>query len=252
MADDLVKSNIETFISSTRADFVDKSDRSGTEEIGRDELRLPRLAIAQGLSPQITPDSSQYIEGLKLFDLFNDLTGEIYGRGPFLFITIRRDVRRIEFIPRSDGGGVRDMNVPLGDPRNEWSTDETTGERRPPSATKFVEFVIFLMRPNRAPEPIVLSIKDTNKFNRRAHERLTGFIKLRNAAIYEGIYKLRSMSEKNDNGTFGVYVIENAGFLNDKTLYNYCREFHESLKGKQIIVDREEDIENSGDPDVPF
>jgi hypothetical protein len=226
-----------------RPKSLDQNDRTGTEGIGADEIRLPRLAIAQGLSPQMTPGDAQYIEGLKLFDMFNDLTGEVYGKGPITFVPVRRDVKRIEFIPRSEGGGIVDLDVPVNDPRLRWTVEG--GERVPPKATEFVEFIILMLRPGKAPEPIVLSIKGTNKWNRRASSQLTTFIKLRNAAIYAGLYKVDTLTPaKNDSGTFGVPVAKNAGFIPVDTpagaaLFEFAKKFHESLKGKTVVVDRE-------------
>lgn len=225
-----------------RPKSLDPNDRAGTEDIGPQDVRLPRLATAQGLSPQMMPDDGQYIDGLKLFDMFNDVTGEIYGRGPLMFVPVRRDVRRIEFTPRAEGGGIVDMDVPVNDPRLGWTVDR--GQRLPPRATTFIEFVILLLRAGKAPEPIVLSIKSTNKFNRRASNQLTTFVKLRNAPIYAGLYTIVSGSEKNDKGTFGVPVIKNAGWIPVDTpagaaLFTFAKDFHRSLEGKVIVVERE-------------
>lgn len=221
-------------------------DASGTENIHADEIRLPRLAIAQGLSDQMMPDNSLYIEGLKLFDMFNDLTSEIYGRGPVRFIPIRRDVRRIEFVPRSEGGGIVDMNVPAGDPRLKWANDEN-GRGIPPAATTFDEYVVMLLVPGKPAEPIVISIKHTNKFNRRAASSFLAYVKIRNTPLYSGIYTIASKAEKNDKGTFAVPVIKQAGFLDvenspkAKAFYESCKMFAQSLEGKEIVVDRQVD-----------
>jgi hypothetical protein len=236
----------------TRPTALTPGDRTGTDEIDANELRLPRLAVAQGLSPQITPGDAQYIENLKLFDMFNDLTGEVYGRGPLTFVVVRRDTRRIEFIPRTEGGGIADPDVPPNDPRLQWRVQED-GTRLPPIATAFTEFVILLLRPGMAPEPVVLSIKNTNKWNRRAADQLTTFIKLRNAPIYSGLYKIDTLQPaKNDKGTFGVYVCKNAGFIPldkpaGKALYEYAKNLHESLSHKTIVITRE-----PGEDDVDF
>lgn len=231
----------------TRPASLDPTDKSGTEDIGAQDVRLPRLAIAQGLSPQVTPGDGQFIEGLALFDMFNDLTAEVYGKGPLTFVPVRRDVRRIEFTPRAEGGGMVDPDVPPNDPRLRWSksSPEVAKADVPPAATTFVEFVILLLRPGKAPEPIVLSIKGTNKHNRRASDSLTTFIKLRNAAIYAGLYTVDTkVPAKNDKGTFGVPTIKNAGFIPKDTpagaaLYRFAEDFHNALKGKVIVVERE-------------
>jgi len=249
----------ETALTSAREDFIEKGDLSGTEDITADDLRLPRLAFAQGLSEQMQEGNSNYIAELRMAEMFNDLTSEIYGKGPMTFVPVKREVRYIEFAPREDGGGLLDPDVPPGDPRTKWSVVD--GRRVPPAATKFVEFVVLLLKGEDPPEPIVLSIKDTNKFNRRAAERLTGFIKLRQKPIYAGLYTIQSKNEKNDKGTFAVPVIGNAGNLDDKNvpdemwerhkrLYAYAQQFAASLQGKTIHVNRDTTEDDSFDTDA--
>lgn len=246
-----------------RMSFVPENDTTGTDDITSDDVRLPRLAIAQGLSSQITPDSSDHIKGLSLFELFNDLTGTNYHRGPIKFVPIKRTVRRIEFDPDNRGVPV-DMNVPFNDPRCDWTENEQTGEREAPRATKFTEFVIMLLEEGKKPEPIVLSIKDTNKWNRKAAERLTALIKIR-PPIYSTYFTVESKSEKNDSGTFGVYAIRQVLALDDPdqsdadweksaNVFAMAKQFRESLEGKTIIVEREgthpeKEGDDSFDPD---
>lgn len=223
-----------------RPSFVEDST-AGTEDIGSDDLKLPCLKIAQGLSPQMLPDDSARIEGLELFQMFNDLTSQIYGKDPVTFIVVQRQVKRIEFDP-DDRKIPIDLEVPARDPRMNWTKDDE-GKGVPPRATKFVEFVLLLMNDtDEPPEPVVLSIQETNKFSKKAHERLSGFIKLRRppAPIYAGLYTMRPVSEKNDKGTFGVAVIDNAGYVADPKMYASAKAFSESLKGKTIIIERED------------
>lgn len=226
-----------------------RGDSTGQEDIGREDVRLPRLVISQGLSPQMTPGGSDYLENLKLFEMFNDLTGEIYGKGPLEFIVVKKDKRHIEFAPRDEGGGVIDMDVPPGDERLNWTSDPDSGERKPPRATTFHEFVVLLLKQGGELEPIVLSIKDTNKWNRKAATRLGGFIKMGGGSIFSRIYTVQAVPEKNDQGTFGVYVIGQRSFVQNKAAYDYAKQFRQSIEGKTIVINREpgdDDIDNAG------
>lgn len=227
-----------------------ESSVAGTEDIGTEDVRLPRLALAQGLSPQLNPGETVYLPDLKLFDMFNDVTGDTYRRGPITFVPLRRDVRRIEFLPRALGGGVVDMEVPAADPRMRWTVED--GKRIPPRATLFEEYVVLLLVPGKAPEPIVLSIKHTNKWNRNAAKNLDTYIKMRasggkkGSAIYSGMYTVASGDGKNDKGTFAVYVVKNKGFIPTETpggaaLYDYAKTFATGLEGKEIVTTRETD-----------
>lgn len=260
-----------------RRSFIPEGDTTGTEDIRADEIRLPRIGIAQGLSPQVIPGDSQYIPNLKMFEMFNDLSGDIYGQGPLYFIPLHRAIRWIEFEPRvkgqQGGGGVIDLDVPPNDPRTlwTWSTPELKAEGKkadvPPRATKFYEFVALLLRPDGIPEMVMLSIKATNKHNERAATRLTSFIKqqamrgAKSAPIYGCQYTVESKGEKFNEGTAGVYVINQAGRLDDPTqddeswkrssaLFAFAKQAAASLAGKTIVVNREPGDDVDFDPNA--
>jgi hypothetical protein len=221
--------------------WMDANDTAGAEDIDPNTLRLPRLAIAQGLSKQLNSEESVYIDGLKMFDLFNDVTGQIYGRGPVVLILVRRDVRYIEFKPRTEGGGVIDLDVPAHDPRTKWTKDIATGKGIAPRATEFVEFTSLLVNVqdvDAEPERIVLSIKTTNKFNRMAADTLSNDIRFA-PPIYKKFRAVVSKTEKKGDQSYGTYVARNGGIVNHEGLYLAAKAFRESLVGKTIVINRE-------------
>ena len=175
-------------------------------------------ASRRGSARQMVPNDTLYIKDLTMFDMFNDMTNEIYGKGPITIVPIMRDVRRIEFTPRSEGGGVVDLDVPKGDPRMQWtwSTPELQASKAkadvPPAATEFIEFVLMLLRPGKAPQPIMFSIAQKNKWNRRAADKITSTVKLRHAPIYANLFSVDThIPGQNDKGTFGVPTIRDLG-----------------------------------------
>lgn len=233
-----------------RPKALDPNDLRGTEGITSDEIQLPRLSIAQGLSPQLVPGEGKFIKGLTIGEMFNDVTEEIYGNGPLIVIPIIRQVKRIEF-DMNDRKVPVDRNVPPGDDRLDWHGEE------PPRATTFVEFVCLLSRKGKEPEPVVVSIKTTNKYQSAAAKLWTTYIASRRAAIYSGLYKITSKIEKGQNKKgeatmFGVFIVKNSGFIPIDTpagaaLFNYAKGFYESLQGKDITLQPEE-----GDEDISF
>ena len=214
-------------------EFIKPVEVTGAEHIGRDDIQMPRLALAQSLSPQVDSDKPEYIPGLKNGDLFNSLTQQNYERGPLDFCIIRSDkARGVEFFPRESGGGVKDFDVPLTDPRMQFTKNEK-GESVKPVATKFYDFIIMLLD-NR--EVIGLSFKSSGLKTARD---LNGLIKLRGRyPIYAGKYTLTAEKKTNSKGTFSVYKIVNAGWLPDAETLNFAKVMHEELSGKNITIDR--------------
>jgi hypothetical protein len=247
-------------------DYFDAGDRTGLEHIGKDDMQMPRLAIAQALSPQLKEDDPKYIDGLKFGHLFNDVTGENFQRGPIEFMVVRADPTRwIEFNPREAGGGIKDFHVPFGDPRTQFGAN---GEK--PAAMQFYDFIV-LMLPTRT--PIALSFKSSGL---KVAKRLNTLIAMRNAPLFAGRYTLTAAKEKNQKGEFAVYQIKNsevvdefsaqgkngpmAGWVN-RELFDYAKSLHEQIKDKKIDINREvgdEDDANAGaadrvsNEDVPF
>jgi hypothetical protein len=219
-------------------DFVKSGSTRGREDITRDDLVLPRLAVAQPTSPELVDGDPKYIDGLRSGDLFNTLTKESYGKGPVQVVVLRAErPRAIEFNPLTEGGGIKDMNVPINDPRCSFGAD---GEK--PSATVFREFIAFLVESR---EPIALSFKGTSL---KTGKELATFIQLRNADAFTTIYAITANLKKNDKGSFYVFRAMPAGNVDEDT-YHYAEQLFTAFGTKELAVDVEAAVSSE---DVPF
>jgi len=246
---DVVKADENTALA--RPDFIHTGDRTGTEHITRDDVQMPRLALAQSLSPELDEKHARYIEDLKLGHLFNSLTGENFKGGPVEFHIVKAGSPRwVEFTPRDQGGGVKDPNVPPGDKRTEFTKDPTTGMSIPPIATKFYDFVVLLL-PWDAVDPmsrfIALSFKSTGL---KVAKQLNALIQFRNAPIYEGKYVVTSVDEQNAKGKFKNFQIKNAGWAASAEQVAALKAMYDNLKDTSVVIDRS-DADLPDDPGIP-
>lgn len=220
--DEMVKKN------SDLPAFIKTGSVEGTEHITKDDLQMPRLALAQSMSPQCQEGGPKHVDGLKMGMMFNNLTEEIYGKGPIEFIIVRADKPRgIEFNPIEDGGGIKDFDVPVDDPRMKFGPD---GQK--PTATKFYDYVVVLYP---SMEVIALSFKGTGL---KVARTLNGLIKLRRLPIYAGKYQLSTAIETNKMGTYAVFAVKNAGHVPDEETYNFCEAVYQDIKDKVITIER--------------
>jgi hypothetical protein len=237
----------------SRPSFVPR-DSAGTEHITKEDMQLPRLALAQKQSPQLDENNGKYIPGLKQGDLFNTLTKEIYGRGPIEFYIIRADKPRyIEFYPLTAGGGVKDINVAPTDPRTQFTTD-AKGESVPPVATKFYDFVIVPL-PLHDPDNVMASVMALSMKSSgiKVARQLNSLIKSRKAAIFACRYALGVVSETNKKGTYYNFKVEYLGWPDSEATYNALKQAHDTLKDKTLDIDRDNSDDEGGttDPDAP-
>jgi hypothetical protein len=236
MAEEALKKSEEHAIqkSAERPSFIPKS-QEGTEHITNADLQIPRIVLVQKMSPEVDDsEPARRIEGLKVGDMFNGLTHEIYGRGPLRFVILRADPPRfVEFIPREEGGGVKDPNVPPNDPRTQFGKDGSK-----PEATKFYDYVVLLLPLGDDPlsRMVALSFKSTGL---KIAKQLNALIKLRNAAVYAGVYTLTSVDTQNSLGKFAIFQVQNAGWVEDAKLYEQLGSLSEMMKNKKIDIERE-------------
>lgn len=224
-----------------RPDFIPVGDTSGTDHITKEDMQVPRIALAQSLTPQVIEGK----DGFRVGEMFNNLTEELLGKGPFKIAIFRADPPRwIEFIPRDQGGGVKDMNVPAHDSRTQFTMDPVKGKQKP-LADKFYDFIVGLypIDPADAYGRIIgLSFKGTGL---RIAKQLNALVKFRNAPIYSGLYDLSSIMTKNAQGTFAIFQVKNAGYVPDKATFELHKAIHEQLLDKDITIAREgADIEH--------
>jgi hypothetical protein len=221
---------------------ADIGSSEGTEGLGMDDVQMPRLAIAQTQTPAMLPNRAEYIRELKLGDLFNTLTGDIYEQ-PVEFIVVRRDPPRwIEF---DEDRKVVDRDVRPGDPRTFWTDaiDEKTKQkyRKKPIATQFYDFVVLLL-PDF--QPIALSFSRTGI---KAAKRLNGLIKtsLPPLPVYARKFVMETKLEVDpaSQGTFGIHLIRNGGRIQDAETYAMAKQAFEAFKNRVIDIHREAEDE---------
>lgn len=211
-------------------DYLKDAKMEGLEHVTEADIAMPRLLIAQQGSPQINSVKPEFIEDLKSGDFFNSLTGQIYGRGPIVFSVLRGDPPRwMEFIPREQGGGIKDRDVPHGDPRTEWQPDG-----KPPIATKFYDFIIMLHQ--FGGQLVALSFKSTGL---KVARGLNGLMQARMKPIYTGTYAIDAPSTTNAKGSWFIPRVRNVGWI-PQEMISMMKEMHDNFKNRVIDIDRPE------------
>ncbi len=227
-------------------DLVKDAGR-GTEKIGQDDVRPPRLKITQSGSPQRKPDNDKQIAGLQELDMFNDLTGEIYGRGPLNIIVIAQlGARGMQFA--GDGKTVLDFDVKLDDPRMQFTTDKD-GKRVKPVASKFYDYLLWL--PDQT-ELVALSLSSTMlpvavKLNGllKSPLKIDGSI-LMNPPAWARTYSLETKMKQDANFAWGIFNLKTVG-LTPPDVRAGCSELANTYSKARIIIDHDEiDAAESG------
>ena len=221
-------------------DYIPKS-RRGFEDTTQDDVTIPRLAIAQALSPQVTDGDPRRIEGLKPGDLFNSVTQQNYGKEVIVQVLRKMPLRAMEFRSIDDGGGVIDPNVPLNDARLKWGN---SGDKKAdkPRATLFRDYLAVIL-PQR--EMIALSFKSSGL---KAAMDLWGLLTFGNRDCFAIKLKITT-GVKLDPKPHQIYKTQLAGWVSE-TDFKLGEEMYEAVQtisASKILADglAEDEIDDS-------
>ncbi len=198
-------------IQKTRPAYLQERDGKeirGLEEVGANEMVVPRLTLTQGVTPQRQRSDPRYIPGLEEGQFFNSLTKQIYGDRVVVTPMFFRKTR-IYFKDINEGGGLicraphgNDCQLNNGGPclHSAWGKDGQS-----PACTEFYNYPC-LLYPTR--ELIVVSLKVTGI---RAGREWNSMMRFRGADPFAGIYELKAVPARNKTGqTYFTYQISNA------------------------------------------
>lgn len=217
--------------------YIPKS-RRGFEDTQQSDLMIPRLALAQALSPQVTDGDPARIPDLKVGDLFNSVTNQVYGREVIVQVLRKMPLRAMEFRSVDNGGGVIDPDVPIGDPRLAWGT---SGDKKAdkPKATLFRDFLAVIL-PGR--EVIALSFKSSGI---NAAKSLWGLATMSNRDCFAVALKIFT-GVKLTPKPHQIYKVEQVGWVSEADLL-LGEEMYEAVKAIDATkIDRGHDE----DPDA--
>jgi predicted transcriptional regulator len=225
----------------------------GNENVGQEDVLIPRLKVAQALSPEIKKQKAEFIEGAEEGSIFNSATKELYTQ-PLTIVNVAYVRRHIEWIPREKGGGLVNANheeAILG----QCQRSEDGGYVLPNGNEIVVtpEHFVIVIRPDGSYEQAVLSMSGSKAKISRAWNTTIRNVKIKNpstgrmvnpARFYQS-WKLRTVPEANDRGDFFNWKVEqgvptiaipDVGY----EVYSAARAFYDLIRAGVVKAEVEE------------
>lgn len=257
--------------------FMRQDADLGKENIGKDDIEIPRLKLMQGLSPEL-----QEYEGLRAGYFFHPAAEFIFD-GPFRAVPVFMDQRYILWRPRDSGGGIlarADDGVHWSPSNGEftvqldkkdggatvtwklaptvaqsglanWGTMDPNDANSPPAATLMYNFLLaFPDEPDLM--PTVLSFQRSSiKMGRRFNTKL----KTVRAPLFGTVWEFHSFidTKKGANDDFFNIDVRSAGLVEDENQYHIYRQMYETFSSKGLSIkdieglQAEDDAAHGGD-----
>lgn len=225
-----------------------------------DDLLIPRLQLAQKMSPELDENDAKYIDGIKAGNFFNSVSREIYTE--FDVIPCHSRTSYTEWVPRDQGGGlVAEHEADSRDVKGAETHVSDDGKRRDlmQSGNELViadEFYAFIVKEDGDYEPVLISMKSSQRKVAKRWRTLISMNKARNpktnqlqsVAIYSTLWKLTSVTEANkNNDKYSNFAVQKIGPItaDKQDLYHAAKQFRESIIAGEVKAVQEEDVSSS-------
>jgi hypothetical protein len=220
-------------------DELDLPQGAGLEDADRDSYAIPFLAILQKTSPQVDPDHEGFIEGAKTGMFFDTVAQEF----------MDADAENIEIIPvyyrrafvewklRDDGGGFVGEHSVEDAAGMKW--ERTDKGDVLPNGNGIVDtryHYVIVLREGHPPQAMVITMSSTQV---KKSKRLCSDMDLQVRALglkatFQTKYKIVTVGESNEHGTWRGWNITRAGLVDDQEQLNSAINFYKAIKSGEV------------------
>ena len=227
---------------------------AGFEEASSTSYAIPFLQILQSMSPQCKKSDGAYIKGAEEGMLFNTVTQEVFdGEQGIIVIPCHFSQRYVEWKARETGGGFVKEHQSGSVP--ETSKDDK-GRDILPNGNTLVDtrnHYVMIETKDGGLTPAIIAMTSTQlKKSRQWMSKMQG-IKIKDKAgnfvtapMMSRKYKLTTVPESNEKGSWYGFKTELEGLVEDVAEYKAAQEFRNAVRQGQAQAKYKEDEEGTG------
>ena len=231
------------------------------------EMQIPFVRLLQALSPQLNKKKAEYIEGAASGDAFNNVTNQHWnGETGIKVIPCLTTIKYLEFVPRDLGGGFKG-EIPPNSSVLQKTTRSGSKEILPNGneLVKSAQYFCFIVEDDGNFQPVVIDMKSTQlKVSKRWNSQIS-MQKMKNPKtgmlvqlpIFATMWRLYSVEESNDQGSWNNWNVERIGLVEDQSLRLEAKAFRDSIMAGEVKAAPEDDgmgstTQSNSDDEIPF
>jgi len=224
---------------------------AGFEQADSNAYAIPFLSILQSMSPQCKKSDGAYIKGAEEGMLYNSVTQEVFsGEAGVIVIPCYFKRSFIKWAPRDSGGGFKgelmpsDPQVAAGRVDNDGRLIDAEGNLLADTRTHYVlvlKTTSLTGTPTGEYQPAVISLASSQiKKSRNWMSKMNG-IKMQRAdgthftpAMFSHQYKITTVPESNDKGSWFGLKVETLGAVESAELYQAAKAFRDAVSSGEV------------------
>ena len=204
----------------------------GAQNITQEDLALPFLKVLGQLSPEVNKRDAKYVEGAEPGMILNTVTNALYdGTKGIQVLPVFYKRQYIEWQDRGESKGAPVHIYNAGDDIPKTTRDKMNKDRL--GNGNYLENTAnhYVVTLGKSPSTALISMKATQlKISKKWNSMMLG-IKMQGKnglftpPTYSHIYKLRTVQQSNDKGTWFGWDVSQVGPIKDKSVYEIAKQF---------------------------
>ena len=215
----------------------------GITNIKQEDLALPFLKVLGQLSPEVNKRDAKHVEGATPGMIINTVTSELYdGEKGIEVLPVYYKRQQIEWQDRGESKGAPVNIYDAGDDIPKTTRDKSFKDRL--ANGNYLENTVshFVVLLGKTPTTALISMKATQlKISRKWNSMMMG-IKMQGKnglftpPTYSHIYKLKTVQQSNDKGTWFGWDVSKVGPITDKGIYEIAKGFSKNVAKGAVIA----------------
>ena len=211
--------------------------------IKQEDLASPFLKVLGQLSPEVNTREAKHVEGSQPGMIINTVTNELYdGEKGIEVLPVYYKRQQIEWQDRGESKGAPVHIYDAGDDIPKTTRDKSFKDRL--ANGNYLENTVshFVVLLGKTPTTALISMKATQlKISRKWNSMMMG-IKMQGKdglftpPTYSHIYKLKTVQQSNDKGTWFGWDVSKVGPITDKGIYEIAKGFSTNVAKGAVIT----------------
>lgn len=207
------------------------NDNRGSEDVGADDIVIPRLELVQSLSKCRKKTDPAYIAGAEEGMLYNSVTRELYGESVMVVpVTFKKEF--LLWREQDLGGGFGGAYPTEGEAHGAKAAQEKPDEWE---IVDTAQHFCLLVQEGQDPKEIVISM---SKSKGKCSRKWNSMVRLNGGPRFSRVYEVVGIGDQNSAGQdYHTLDVKNVGFVNEAQ-YKRAEQVYELIQAGKMTADR--------------
>lgn len=237
--------NANSQVLAKQPDYIKDEGTRGQENVGIEDLTIPRLGLIQDLSPQRKKNDPKYIDGATEGMLFNNVTNSLYGT-KVMFVPVYMRKEWVIWKKQAAGGGFEGAFNSEAEAITEFEAQNYDADTFKKDGVTMCSHEIvdmgqhfgMIVHDDGSTEDIVLSF---SKSKMKIHRQFNTLIKLAGGDRFSRVYEISAVPDENKEGQdFYNFAVGVMGFVTEP-VYRQAEKLYDAISEGAKDVDRGDD-----------